>query len=103
MKKIALVLVFMCSVALFASGPVPFTLRNTSMNSISLWIPGVMNPNLSPVSNSGVDLKPGQKIYFKHRGKKYLLLEVSEKQRDQTLNVPKLIKARKAELGLNRK
>lgn len=102
MKKICILFAFMCSVAVFAAGPVPFTLRNTSMTSIPLWIPGVMNPNLSPVSNSGVDLKVGQKIFFKHRGKKYLLLKVTEEQRDQTLNVPKLIRERKAELGLKK-
>ena len=43
---------------------VPFTLRNNSLKSIPLKIPGVMNPNLSPMSNSGVDLAEGQKVYF---------------------------------------
>ncbi len=79
---------------------ISFTLRNTSLKSIPLKIPGVMNPNLSPQSNSGVSLKIGQKIFFRHNGKKQLLLVVSKEYEGQTLNVPKLIKERKKELGL---
>jgi len=47
---------------------VSFTLRNSSLKSIPLKIPGVMNPNLSPDSNSVVSLKIGQKIFFRHKG-----------------------------------
>jgi hypothetical protein len=46
-----------------------FTLRNNSAKSIPLLIPDVMNPNLSPFSNSGVDLKMGQEILFKEKGR----------------------------------
>ena len=80
---------------------VDFTLRNSSLKSIPLIIPGVMNPNLSPVSNSGVGLKVGQKIYFKKGLKKYLLLEVDDTIKDgDKLDVAKLLKERKKELGL---
>lgn len=55
---------------------ITFTLHNSSAKSIPLIIPNVMNPNLSPFSNSGVNLKVGQKIYYKKKGKKKLLLTV---------------------------
>ena len=75
-------------------GPIEFTLRNNSLKSIPLWIPGVMNPNLSPMSSSGVGLKVGQKVYFKHRGKKELLLEVKGDYDTRVLDVAKLIRDR---------
>lgn len=55
-----------------------FTLHNSSLKSIPLVIPNVMNPNLSPVSNSGVALEMGQKIYFRKGMKKVLILTVDE-------------------------
>lgn len=55
-----------------------FTLHNSSLKSIPLIIPNVMNPNLSPMSNSGVSLKVGQKIYFRDGAKKVLILTVDE-------------------------
>jgi len=60
-----------------------------------------MNPNLSPFSNSGVDLKIGQKILFKEGGKKYVLLVVDETiaQGDE-INVAQLLKSKRKELGL---
>ncbi len=82
---------------------VPFTLRNNSGKSIFLKIPGVMNPNLSPMSNSGVDLAVGQKIFFFHKGKKYLLLEVDKSFEGKTIKVNELIKERKKELNLKYK
>lgn len=57
-----------------------------------------MNPNLSPMSNSGVDLKVGQEIYCKIDGKKVLLLTVTEDLRDQTLKVDELIREKQREL-----
>jgi hypothetical protein len=55
-----------------------FTLRNETLRSISLIIPGVMNPNLSPQSNSGVRLKVGQEIKYKKGGRADLLLVVDD-------------------------
>ncbi len=82
-------------------GYISFTLRNTSAKSIPLLIPSVMNPNLSPFSRSGVDLKVGQEILFRANGKKYVLLTVdnSIKEGDE-LDINKILKERKAELGL---
>ncbi|MEM7040576.1 MAG: hypothetical protein AAF570_26670, partial [Bacteroidota bacterium] len=77
---------------------VGFTLRNNSLKSIPLFIPGVMNPNLSPVSNSGVTLRPGQRILFKYRGKRRVLLVVSEDLEGQKLDVARLLKNRKKEI-----
>jgi hypothetical protein len=55
---------------------ISFTLRNETLKSIPLVIPGVMNPNLSPKSNSGVRLKIGQEIKYKKGGRAHLLLVV---------------------------
>ncbi|MEY3443164.1 MAG: hypothetical protein RLZZ519_1445 [Bacteroidota bacterium] len=79
---------------------VPFTLHNGSLKSIYLKIPGVMNPNLSPVSDSGVDLAVGQQIFFFVKKKKYLLLEVTENLAGKRLVVDDLIRQRKRELGI---
>ncbi|MEM6843577.1 MAG: hypothetical protein AAF632_15220 [Bacteroidota bacterium] len=80
---------------------VSFTLQNTSAKSIPLIIPTVMNPNLSPFSKSGVDLKMGQEILFKEKGKRFVLLTVDESIEDSdVINVPELLEERKKELGL---
>lgn len=85
---------------------VPMRFLNNSGRSIPLEIPGVMNPNLSPFSSSGVNLAVGQKVYFFAKGKKgalqkrILLLEVTEDLAGKDLAIDALIKARKAELGI---
>lgn len=80
---------------------VSFKLINPSAKSIPLIIPNVMNPNLSPFSESGVDLKIGQEILFRQKGKKYVLLTVSnEIQNGEKVNVRKLLNERKKELGI---
>lgn len=61
---------------------VNFTLHNSSLKSIPLIIPGVMKPNLSPLSNSGVSLKTGQEIYYRKGLKKVLVLTVDENVKD---------------------
>ena len=57
---------------------VSFTLRNETLKSIPLIIPGVMNPNLSPQSNSGVRLKMGQEIKYRKGLSARKLLTVDE-------------------------
>lgn len=78
-----------------------FTLRNNTAKSIPLSIPTVMNPNLSPYSNSGVSLKMGQEIFFYEGKKKYLLLEVTADLDGDTLIVNELIQQRRMELKLD--
>ncbi len=80
---------------------VTITLRNNSAKSIPLIIPTVMNPNLSPFSNSGVTLKMGQEILFKNKGRKYVLLTIDDSIKDgDVLEMNKLLKEKKKELGL---
>lgn len=80
---------------------VSFTLANRSLKSIPLVIPSVMNPNLSPQSKSGVNLRIGQKILFKKEGKKYLLLEVDNSIKDgDIIIVNKLLTERKRALNI---
>jgi len=82
-------------------GLVSFTLVNSSNESIPLIIPNVMNPNLSPNSKSGVDLKIGQELIFRNRGKRYVLFTVDESiEEGQQVDVYKLLQERKKELGL---
>ena len=57
---------------------VSFKLRNETLKSIPLIIPGVMNPNLSPQSNSGVRLKMGQEIKYRKGLSTRILLTVDE-------------------------
>ncbi|MFK8004810.1 MAG: hypothetical protein AB8H03_00505 [Saprospiraceae bacterium] len=83
-----------------AQQSVQLTLKNPTAKSISLWIPTVMNPNLSPFSTSGVRLRVGQKIYFKHKMRKKILLEVTKDYDEKSLNIAKLIRERKKELKL---
>lgn len=55
-----------------------FYLVNTTAQSIPLRIPGIMNPNLSPFSKSGVDLPIGQKILLKRGGTDLEILTVTD-------------------------
>ena len=72
---------------------VNFTLQNSSVKSIPLIIPDVMNPNLSPLSNSGVSLKLGQQIFYKKGLKKILIMTVDETVKPgDKIDVAKLIK-----------
>ncbi len=87
-----------------ASNPtsVSFILRNNTAKSIPLIIPSVMNPNLSPFSNSGVNLEVGQEILFRANGKRQVLLVVDENiQPGEKIDVAKRIKERKKELGIS--
>lgn len=75
------------------------TFHNGSLKSIPLQIPGVMNPNLSPLSDSGVDLEVGQKVYYfpnGKKGKKELLFEVtSDWKKDIILQIHEMIRQKK--------
>lgn len=55
-----------------------FYLVNTTAQTIPLKIPGIMNPNLTPFSKSGVDLPLGQKILLNVAGKDLLILTVTD-------------------------
>jgi len=96
MKRLltSLVLLF-CLTAAFA---VDFTLHNSTGKSIPLIIPGVMKPNLSPNSDSGVDLAVGQEVFFRYKGKKRLPLEVTADLEGKRLDVAELIKERRKAL-----
>jgi hypothetical protein len=74
------------------------TLENRSNRSLPLEIPGVMNPNLSPRSTSGVTLEPGQKVYFRHRGKRELLLEIRNEKDGDVIVVNEVLARRIAEI-----
>ena len=81
---------------------IPMTFHNGSFFSIPLIIPGVMNPNLSPKSNSGISLDVGQKVYFFPNGKKkkkeLLFVVAATWKRDTILQIDVIIKKRKLEL-----
>lgn len=82
---------------------IPMTFHNGSFFSIYLSIPGVMNPNLLPKSNSGVSLDAGQVVYFfpnGKNGKKEILFTVNPSwKRDTILQIDEIIKMRKKSLG----
>jgi hypothetical protein len=96
MKLLLFCLFTIITLQVQAQEKVTFTLHNTSAKSIPLIIPTVMNPNLSPFSKSGVTTRVGQEIFFRYQGKKRLLLKVSATNAKETINVPLLLKERKA-------
>jgi hypothetical protein len=75
------------------------TFHNGSLKSIPLNIPGIMNPNLSPLSNSGIELEPGQKVFYfpnGKKGKKELLFEVDGMfKKDTILQIHEMIRQKK--------
>jgi hypothetical protein len=79
-----------------------FTFHNGSLKSIPLDIPTVMNPNLNPLSTSGISLAIGQSVYFYPDGKskkRALLFTVDENfVQNQVLEIDELIDKRKKEL-----
>lgn len=102
MYKIFLILVVSFFYSNTNAQNIPMTFHNGSLFSIPLIIPGVMNPNLSPKSNSGVGLDVGQKVYFFPNGKKkkkeLLFMVAATWKRDTILEIDKMIKKRKIEL-----
>ena len=101
-KKIIFLLLFVTALTSsnisFAQN-IPMTFHNGSFFSIYLSIPGVMNPNLLPKSNSGVSLDAGQIVYFfpnGKNGKKEILFTVSPTwKKDTILQIDEIIKLRK--------
>ena len=68
MKKIIILFLAFAPFLAFTQN-IPMTFHNGSFVSIYLNIPGIMNPNLSPKSNSGVSLDVDQVVYFFPKGK----------------------------------
>lgn len=102
MKKIYFALLLSFFFLSVKAQNIPMTFHNGSLRSIPLIIPGVMNPNLNPKSNSGVSLDVGQKVYFLPNGKrnsKALLFTVDATfKKDTVLQIDEIIKKRKLEL-----
>ena len=102
MKNIFIILLLSFFFVSVKAQNIPMTFHNGSFRSIPLIIPGVMNPNLNPKSNSGVSLDIGQKVYFLPNGKrnsKALLFTVDTTfKKDTVLQIDEIIKKRKLEL-----
>ena len=102
MKKIFLLFIVGLCFASVKAQNIPMTFHNGSFHSIPLIIPGVMNPNLSPKSDSGVGLDVGQKVYFFPNGKKknreLLFIVNATWKKDTILQIDKIIEKRKKEL-----
>lgn len=81
-----------------AAWAVGLTFENRSDRSIPLEIPGVMNPNLLPRSTSGVSLEPGQRVYFRHRGKREVLIEIRDEKDGTVIVVDELLAKRRKEI-----
>ena len=99
MKNAFLILTFCFTSFAFAQKTVNLTFHNGSLKSIPLIIPGVMNPNLNPLSNSGIELEYGQEVFFFENGdkrKKALLFIVGEQFKEgEVLEIDALIKQKK--------
>ncbi|MFN5440453.1 MAG: hypothetical protein ACK5AR_01185 [Flavobacteriia bacterium] len=85
-----------------AQKSINFTFHNGGLKSIPLVIPTVMNPNLSPMSNSGITLDMGQVVYYfpnGNKGKKEVLFVVNEAFKDgDVLEIDQLISEKKKAL-----
>lgn len=79
------------------------TFENKSAVSIPLEIPGVMNPNLNPRSKSSLTLDKGQKVFFKYKGKRTLLLEITNQKNGETIVINELIAKRIKEIERKKK
>jgi hypothetical protein len=73
--------------------------KNNSLKSIPLVIPGVMNPNLSPLSTSNVSIPEGTVVYFIYKKKQYELVTIKADM-EKTVIINELIEQRKKELKL---
>ncbi len=102
MKKIFFTLCISFFFANLNAQNIPMTFHNGSFKSIPLIIPGVMNPNLNPKSNSGVSLDVGQKVYFfpngKKKNKELLFIVDATWKKDTILQIDEIIEKRKIEL-----
>ncbi len=102
MKKLSLLLIVSFFFANLNAQNIPMTFHNGSFKSIPLNIPGVMNPNLNPKSNSGVSLDVGQKVYFFPNGTKknreILFIVDATWRKDTILQIDKIIEKRKIEI-----
>lgn len=102
MKKLFLTLIVSLFFANVKAQNIPMTFHNGSFASIPLIIPGVMNPNLSPKSNSGLSLDVGQKVYFLPNGKRkdreLLFVVAATWKKDTVLEIDQIINKRKSEL-----
>jgi len=102
MKKLFFTLIVGLFFATLQAQNIHMTFHNGSLQSIPLVIPGEMNPNLSPLSDSGISLDVGQKIYFFPKGKrkrKEILFVVDNNiKKDSVLQIDEIIKKRKKEL-----
>jgi hypothetical protein len=103
MKKITILFLVFAPYLAFAQN-IPMTFHNGSFFSIYLNIPGVMNPNLLPKSNSGVSLDAGQVVYFfpnGKNGKKEILFSVNSTwNKDTILQIDEIVKVRKKALKI---
>ena len=102
MKKLYFTLFASLLFATLNAQNIPMTFHNGSFKSISLIIPGVMNPNLNPKSNSGVSLDVGQKVYFfpnsKNKDRELLFIVEATWKKDTVLQMDEIIEKRKREL-----
>jgi len=108
MKKngiLILLFVMLVSISQVHSQNIPMKFHNGSFKFIYLSIPGVMNPNLVPKSNSGLSLDAGQVVYFfpkgKNEKKEVLFVVKSNWKRDTILEIDEIIRKRKKELKIN--
>ncbi len=107
MKKVIFLSVFSFVAVIFnevKAQNIPMTFHNGSFKSIYLIIPGVMNPNLNPKSNSGVSLDVGQKVYFfpdgKKKNKEVLFTVGATWKNDTILEIDQIVETRIKELKL---
>jgi hypothetical protein len=71
---------------------VSVTFHNGSARSIPLKIENVMNPNLSPFSDSGVTMAEGTRIYYRDGRKWVEILVITSDYNGKTIEVDEILK-----------
>jgi hypothetical protein len=78
---------------------VSLKIRNTSIFPVRIDLPGVMQANFLPFSESSASVSPGQALYFNYRGKRTLLGRVTTRERSQVIVINEWVAQRSAELA----
>lgn len=98
MKATLLTFLLLCLSLAVQAFPITFT--NSGTGAVTVYVPGVSNPEVAAGSNVQLDVEEGQKVFFMANNRRYLLLIVDASHNGQTLDLATLIQQRKTAIGI---
>lgn len=100
MKKIIITLTIVAiSIVAYGNNPfISFKLKNRSLDTVELVIPGYSKATLMPKAVCELELSKGQRIFFKYNDRQYTLLTVSKQMNGEILDICRLIENRKKQI-----